>query len=112
MGPQQNFGVPSIPGPMVWGMGPWMPSLGMNSQQSLGWYTSPVMGMNPQQNVGFASPWIGMPQQQGGQPAQQAAAQPVQCSINTVAALTKSVDDCEKAGGDVPGSKTADAAKK
>jgi hypothetical protein len=119
MGPQQNFGVPSIPGPMVWGMGPWMPSLGMNPQQSLGWYTSPVMGMNPQQNVGlWVPPFMGI-NPNGSYPAAsqmpypaQAGAQPVQCSINNVAALTKSVDDCEKAGGDVPSSKSADAAKK
>ncbi len=61
------------------------------------------MGINPNGSYPAASQ---MPYQA------QAGAQPVQCSINTVAALTKSVDDCEKAGGDVAGAKTADAGKK
>ena len=86
----------------------------MNPQQTLAmWPNAPLYGMNPQQTVGFFPyPWLDMNPQQQGQPAQQGGAQPVQCTINTVAALTKSVDDCEKAGGDVAGAKTADAGKK
>ncbi len=54
------------------------------------WPNAPLYGMNPQQ---------GGAQQPSGM-------QPVQCTINAVPALTKSVDDCEKAGGDVAKSKT------
>jgi hypothetical protein len=80
----------------------------MNPQQNVGLMPYvPWLGMNPQQNVGFAPPWIGVNPQQGVGQQAQSGAQPVQCTINAVPALTKSVDDCEKAGGDVAKSKTA-----
>jgi hypothetical protein len=102
MNPQQNVGFPG-PGPYSWGMNP---------QQSMGMFVlPPFLGVNPQENVGFAPPWIGVNPQQGSVQQQQAGAQPVQCTINGVPALTKSVDDCEKAGGDVAKGKTAAADK-
>jgi hypothetical protein len=111
-------------GPFSGNFGGW----GLNGAQNVG-ISTPWGGFSGP-GFGISSPWGGVstpffglngqpaqPQiipvmvpvpvpMQGGQAAQ-GGAQPVQCMINAVPALTKSVDDCEKAGGDVPPTRTS-----
>jgi hypothetical protein len=76
-----------------------------------GGVSTPIFGLNGQ-------PMAGGPQivpvmvpypvpMQGPMGPAQGGAQPTQCMINAVPALTKSVDDCEKAGGAVPPTRTS-----
>lgn len=115
MGPQQalnistpwggisgpGFGLPSswFRGSELFGVGmPWggaPPAYGFNGQpNAVAPQVIPVMVPYP---VPMQGPMMGAP---GG-------AQPTQCMINAVPALTKSVDDCEKAGGAVPPQRTS-----
>lgn len=102
MDPQQSFGASWSP---LWGFrNPW---IGMNPQPTFNPYAVPYYGAYSQQSMGMPlmNPWMGMNPQvmpaQMPQNQQQADALPVQCTINAVAALTKSVNDCEKAGGEI-----------
>lgn len=74
------------------------PFFGLNGQ--------PMMGGQPQpQIVPVMVPYpVPMQGHAAGAPG---GAQPTQCMINAVPALTKSVDDCEKAGGAVPPQRTS-----
>jgi hypothetical protein len=83
---------------------------------NLGQQQQPAMTPMPSAPYGYApygyAPY-GYPQQTGTAPAQTApangpsmTAQGVSCSINEVAALTRSVTDCEKAGGSVVAANT------
>lgn len=89
----------SISGPGFGVSTPWggmsTPFFGLNGQPSaMAPQIVPVMVPVP---VPMQGPAMGA---QGG-------AQPTQCMINAVPALTKSVDDCEKAGGAVPPQRTS-----
>ncbi len=70
-----------------------MPGFGISTP--FGGVSSPWLGLNGQPQVVQVMVPYPVPAPQGS------AVQPVQCMINQVPALTKSVDDCEKAGGDV-----------
>lgn len=97
--------------PAFWGTG---------TEQNLGIWAPPLWGAGGQAPAGYqAQPQFVQPQyavpayimlpyqpafapQQGAVQAPAQTSGPVQCSINQVAALTKSVDDCERAGGEIP----------
>jgi hypothetical protein len=111
MSPQQNVGFgpfphlgmnapyPSLPAMSVYpqqNLGPWGHWPGANPQQNFGPYPYPYFSANPQYPPLPAMNITGPQMQQ----PQQAGTEPIHCSINGVAALTKSVNDCEKAGGE------------
>lgn len=99
--PVQNMGInPYFP---TWGMARG-PSWGTSPQQNFHFGPFPYLGMNPQYPP-LPAAYITGPQMQA---PQQTSANFVQCSINTVAALTRSVSDCEKAGGEAVKQPVAD----
>ncbi len=136
LGPQQALSVStpwggaSVPGFGICGIFICNPTLGLNNAQNVG-LSTPFGGIYGP-GFGVSTPWGGVSTPffgLNGQPAAaapqvipvmvpypvpmqgpmgaQGGAQPTQCMINAVPALTKSVDDCEKAGGSVPPTRTS-----
>jgi hypothetical protein len=117
MGPQQALSVSTpfggFSGPGFGVSTPWGGFSGPGFGISTPWggVSTPIFGLNGQPNAAapqFIPVMVPYPVPMQGQmgPAQ-GGAQPTQCMINAVPALTKSVDDCEKAGGAVPPQRTS-----
>lgn len=91
---------------------PWggvsLPGFGVSTPW--GGVSTPFFGLNGQPTA--AAPqvipvMVPYPVPMQGPMGAQGGAQPTQCMINAVPALTKNVDDCEKAGGAVPPQRTS-----
>ena len=117
LGPQQALSISTpfggFSGPGFGISTPWggvsLPGFGISTP--FGGVSTPFFGLNGQPTAGgpqIIPVMVPYPVPMQGQMAPAAGgAQPTQCMINAVPALTKSVDDCERAGGAVAPQRTS-----